>query len=639
MSRRARWVLLGLCLLAFAVRVYDLELRSLWSDEGLSLYRARVTLGQNLSNVIVIPPDVPTRDTNPPLYFVLLSGVRAALGEREFALRFLSVLAGVALVPLLFVLGRRWFSVRVGLIAALLGALSPFLVWYAQEARMYTLLLALSVLSVYLLLRAVDEMLRPVSGARRWGLWAAWMLTTLTMLATHFNSFFVLTFEGLYLLIVLFRVRRREAVIVALVLALLAVPLVVYALSRAQYRLDPVFNFRPLESVAQETWSAFLVGAPREIFQPWWAVAPGLLLACVGVIGGLWSKRWRQITLWVLVYLLAPLLSLYVASHWLPLYIGPRHIIFVLPPFYLLVALGAALIWERARWLCVILISLVVGLMTWWQVVQFTDADYLKDDIRAAACTIAAQAQPDDVVIMNDAISSYLFDYYYQRCDGRAPWKIVPTYPSLDFDEGLRAFQAEAETANRVWFLTEPQRAGGFDTKGLDEWARGHWLRLGHQKFASWWLGAAYQLYTAHFPILTALPLSANPSELRWPAIPLRLMGVDPVSIAPERDRAQITYYWQVDRAPEFNLDFTTRLVDSSGAEWGLLIGSAFDNWSAKKWPIGQIVKYTAELVLPHGLPPGEYAVRVKVANRQTGEAQTAADGQDEVEVARITIK
>jgi uncharacterized membrane protein len=129
------------------------EAQSLWSDEGLSLYRARLTLSENLTNVIVIPPDVPTQDTNPPLYFVVLSALRAVAGEGEYALRFVSMMAGVLLVPLLYVTGKRLFSERTWMLAAVLGTFSPFLVWYSQEARMYALLATLSLASVYLLLR------------------------------------------------------------------------------------------------------------------------------------------------------------------------------------------------------------------------------------------------------------------------------------------------------------------------------------------------------------------------------------------------------------------------------------------------------------------------------------------------------
>jgi 4-amino-4-deoxy-L-arabinose transferase-like glycosyltransferase len=638
-SRWTGWLLIALVWAAFGLRVYRLEAQSLWSDEGLSLYRSRLPLTENLSNVIVVPPGVPTQDTNPPLYFVALSVLRVVAGESEYALRFASVLAGVALVALLYATGRRLFSERAGVLAALLGTFSPFLIWYSQEARMYTLLVALSLASVYLLLRAIGFPAQRVKPRRSWLAWIAWAVVTGAMLYAHFTTFFVLLFESLLILIALLRARRREALVLLGVLALAALPLLAYGLSRAQSGVDPVFGFRPLDSLLAEVWGTFMAGRTNDLFQPWWAVLPGLLLLFVGLIGGLIDRAQRRAMVVTALYLVVPLLAFYSVTLVRPLYTGPRHVMFLLPPAYLLVAFGLAQVWQRWRVVGAAALAVELIIMCGWLRVQFTDPAYLKDDMRSAACTIAAQAGPDDVVVVHDAITSFVFDYYYQRCGGVAPWQIIPAYPSFDVDQALREFQAAAESATRLWFVTHPPPLNGFAPKALDEWARGHLLRLGHAAFPSIWLGSAYQLYTAHFPILRALPSSANPIDLRWPTIPLRLTGVDRVSVTPEHDRAQITYYWQVERAPDYNLEFTTRLVDGSGAEWGLLIGSAFDNWSAKKWPVGQIVKHTVDLSLPRGLPPGEYAVRVKAAYRQTGEVQAAANGQDEVEVARMTIK
>ena len=490
-------LLIALLLMAFGLRVYQLETQSLWSDEGLSLYRARLTLRENLSNVIVVPPGVVTHDTNPPLYFIEVSALRLAAGESEYALRFVSVLAGVLLVALLYVAGTRLYSPGAGLMAALLGALSPFLIWYSQEARAYTQIAALSLTSFYLLLRALNlprgaRSERASSTRRQWLIWAAWGGVTLAMLASHFNTFFILPLEGVVLISAMFRSRRREALIVIGGLLLLTIPLAGDGLARAQTMLDPVFRFRPLDSIAQESWSAFLVGAPHEIFQPLWAVLPGLILLVVGALGGFLPKAWRQSAWLVLAYLFIPLLSFYAVMFVLPIYIGPRHIIFLLPPVYLLMAAGVALIWKRWHVIALGMVALQVGLMAWWGLVQFTDPTYLKDDVRSAACTIAAQAGLDDVVVLNDAIGSYVFDYYYKRCGGAAPRTIIPVYPSLDFEAALSRFQVTAQAAKRVWYVTHPAREG-FDFQGIDEWARGHLLRLDHQKYPALWLGSAYQ--------------------------------------------------------------------------------------------------------------------------------------------------
>jgi mannosyltransferase len=637
-SRWTMWLLVALLLVAFALRVYHLEAQSLWSDEGLSLYRSRLTLGENFSNVIVVPPNVPTQDTNPPLYFVALSALRALAGESEYALRFASVIAGVLLVPLLYVIGKRLFSEQTGMLAAVLGTFSPFLVWYSQEARMYTLLATLSLASVYLLLRAIDFPADRAKSKRAWLLWLAWALVTLATLYTHFTAFFLLLFEGLVVLVALLRSRRREALVLIGLAGVLTVPLVAYALSRAQHGVDPVFGFRPLDSMVAEVWGTFIVGRANDLFQPWWAVLPGVLMFAIGLIGGLLNKSRRFSTVVVALYLCVPLLAFYAATFVRPLYLGPRHLTLVLPPLYLLMAYGLAVLWSRWRIAGLAALAVILIVMGWWLRVQFADPAYAKDDMRSAACTIAAQAKPEDGVVVHDAITSVVFDYYYRRCGGTAPWKIIPTYPSKDVDVALRDFEAEANRVARLWFVTDPRPLGGFDPEALDVWARGHLLRLGHEKFPSIWLGSAYQLYTAHFPIFAALPAGTEERDLGWPGDGLHLSGVDPIVIAPSHDQAQINLYWRLDRVAQRNFNITARLVDRSGAEWGLTSGMAFDNWSAKKWPVDQFVRQSLNISLPNGLPAGEYAVLLGVADRQTNEVIPTTDGSTEVEVATVQV-
>jgi hypothetical protein len=314
-------------------------------------------------------------------------------------------------------------------------------------------------------------------------------------------------------------------------------------------------------------------------------------------------------------------------------------LLLIAPPFYLLVAYGLAVLWQRARLLGLAFLAVVLIFMGWWLNVQFTDPAYLKDDMRSAACTIAASATPEDVVIVHDAISSYVFDYYYRRCGGAAPWKIIPTYPSLDVDAALQEFQTTADQAVRVWFLTHPRPLGGFDREALDIWARGHLLRLDHQAFPAIWLGSAYQLYTARFPISDTLPEGAQPRDVFWPSDALKLAGVDPISVTANRDRAQVNLYWQIDQPAQRNFDFTLRLIDRSGAEWGLWQGTAFDNWSAKKWPALQYIRQATSIALPHGLPAGDYVLVVSVADRQANEIIPPAAGAAEVEIATLRIE
>ena len=82
-------------------------------------------------------------ETNPPLYFVLGWLWARVFGTGEVGLRSLSALIGTAVIPIAYLCGRELVSRRAGLVAAALVALSPFMIWYSQEAREYMLLAAL----------------------------------------------------------------------------------------------------------------------------------------------------------------------------------------------------------------------------------------------------------------------------------------------------------------------------------------------------------------------------------------------------------------------------------------------------------------------------------------------------------------
>ena len=148
---------LGLILLAgAALRLYRLGADSLWYDETVSTYLAGSRLPELLRHT--------AGDIHPPGYYILLRGWLVLMGYPtghadahgiglEFAAAFFSLFFGVLLIALVYALARRVANRQVGLIAALLVALSPYNVWYSQEVRMYTLGAALGVVVVYALLR------------------------------------------------------------------------------------------------------------------------------------------------------------------------------------------------------------------------------------------------------------------------------------------------------------------------------------------------------------------------------------------------------------------------------------------------------------------------------------------------------
>ncbi|MBI3537456.1 MAG: glycosyltransferase family 39 protein, partial [Chloroflexi bacterium] len=207
------WLRVAL-LAAFFLRVYRLDAQSLWNDEGTSIALASLNLDAIINGA--------ARDIHPPLYYFLLHFWIALVGNSEFAARFLSVGAGVLVVVVTFRLARKLFAEKVGSIAAFLAALSPLLIYYSQETRMYIFLplwSALAVWAMVVMLEVRDWRLEirdlsqenPTSNfqlltsktkpansrTRRTLAWLAFIIANIAALYTHYFSATLVLFENL----------------------------------------------------------------------------------------------------------------------------------------------------------------------------------------------------------------------------------------------------------------------------------------------------------------------------------------------------------------------------------------------------------------------------------------------------------
>ena len=206
-------VLLGvITVIGAAIRFATLGSQSFWADEALTVHGA----GGSLSGMWHV---VTTVETTPPLYFLTDWGWAKIFGTSEVALRSLSAIVGTALIPVAFYAGRELVSRAAGLLAAAFTAVSPFMVWYSQEARAYALFALFAGLSFLFWARAWH---RPTVANYRW-----WAVFSVLAVLTHFFAGFLIAPEALLLL---YRSRSRPVIVAcgAIIVAQLAVlPLVV----------------------------------------------------------------------------------------------------------------------------------------------------------------------------------------------------------------------------------------------------------------------------------------------------------------------------------------------------------------------------------------------------------------------------
>jgi mannosyltransferase len=136
---RQRSLALLILLMAFALRLVNLNGRPLWYDEAFAILYAEKGLMAILSGTLGQVQGV-AADVHPVAYYFSLHGWMTLVGQSPLAVRMLSVCYGLGAVALVYRLTRDLFSARVARWAMLVVAVAPFQIAYSQEARMYAML-------------------------------------------------------------------------------------------------------------------------------------------------------------------------------------------------------------------------------------------------------------------------------------------------------------------------------------------------------------------------------------------------------------------------------------------------------------------------------------------------------------------
>ena len=184
MKRKVTLLLLVLSVGLF-LRVYDLGTESLWADEGLSV--------ATVSGNFVEMKNRLTRSIHPPLYYLVLHGWTRLFGTSEVAVRFPSVLFGLISILLAYNIGKELFSQNVGLLTSLMVAISPFHIRYAQEARNYSLLFMLSLISLFYFIKMLKK--------DSWQTTILYSISSLLLIYTHVYGLFTILTYNVYVIL------------------------------------------------------------------------------------------------------------------------------------------------------------------------------------------------------------------------------------------------------------------------------------------------------------------------------------------------------------------------------------------------------------------------------------------------------
>jgi 4-amino-4-deoxy-L-arabinose transferase-like glycosyltransferase len=628
------WILVVLILLAFGRDIWALGGKSLWWDESLSLHRARSPMASVLTNQIIITDtitSVATKDNHPPLYFVLLWVAVRLFGQSEFALRFLSLIFAILSVPLLYATGTRLVDEWAGLAAAALGTLSPMVLWYSQEARMYMMLAFLSLLSFYCFVRAFLEPAEPSSARRRQWWIGAYAVASICVVLTHYLGILLIAFELAVLgVLILRQVRNRRALALTVIgLLLVVLPVGIYAWSILPTdRKQPGFNYIPLFDLARDLLNSFSLGLSVDI-DYWYILFVDVAFLLFLLVGFFWLVRpgaprnWRTAG-WLLAgYLLIPVAGIHLAARVRPVYMNSRHLILIAPAFYLLVAAGLTR-WRRRSLGFALLGGLVMiagtSYSTWN---YFNEIAFDKDHHREWGAYLREHVRPGDVVVVEPPHIAELYEYYG---DSGVPWVGLPLLNSSP-EETMAVLEDLSRRYDRIWLAVSRTPAWGDRKRIPKRWLDNNAFLVDHEPIHSYGSSVFITNYLPFGPQVGRLPEDAQPLEVRY-SPSLRLIGYRLVSSAQPGKQVHVELFWAVDGSAPEEASVVLRLVDDEGHSWGQSDQCPFNGfYPMKQWQAGDTLRDEHELLIQPGTPPGTYQLELMLVSRPTEEGCAGPPG------------
>lgn len=388
------------------------------------------------------------------LYYLLLRGW-LHFGDSVTFIRGLSVIFASAAVPAIFVLGRRLQGTVVGIVSALLLAVNAFQVRYAQEARSYSLLVLLLVLSAYFFVSAVP------SGRRRdWNWYIG--ISTLAVYAHFFAILVVLSHWGAL------RIARYIGI---------ASDTTLQAKSNRALRLTilwtlPIWVFIVTTGAGPIAWIprpglSDIVGLFKKLSGN--AQTPLLIVysicVAVGLLARIRALRRRESratnNIVLICWLFVPLIIVLLVSLARPVF-APRYLMISLPAWIILAAEGITSFRPRALGLIATVAIACLGIGGVWSYYKL-DFDIVRNDVRSATNYILDHAQADDGIVFYSLSTRFPYDYYAANTHAQTKPHIL--WPGSNSVLVWRDFMGVppparvpkfAEGHDRIWVVTTP---------------------------------------------------------------------------------------------------------------------------------------------------------------------------------------
>ena len=453
--RRSRYVqvLLAITLIGAFLRFYNLGFNSLWLDEAS-------TYSLSLGSIPQIWEATTAGEFNPPLFY-WVEHIMLVFGNNEITLRFIPALLGVLTIPLVYLTGKEFFDRNVGIIAAAAFAFSPFLIFYSQEARAYSMMLFFITFAMVFYFKALKT-----NDVKNWALFG--VLSALAFWS-HFYAMVIIASLVLYALGMQIQklqedIRNLKPLALAIaVFTLICLPLIIITIQLFAKRSAsaPTFGIQGF-GIIIETFKQ--ISGFSEI-----AMYVLVLLFIAGIVQAFLIDKNKGIFLvWVTV--LTFVIS-YFLSFRIPMV--PRYLLFLNIVFFIGIAISykifCTLINNRAvvySFIAFLLILSAPFLINYY-------SGYSKDDWRGFSGIMQKTTNPGDFVVLVPGYISQPFNYYYSNTtDGTFEFS---AYTAKDLD----AVDTQRENNNTVYFIVTGDIYSADPSGEALAWLKEHTKQLG----------------------------------------------------------------------------------------------------------------------------------------------------------------
>ena len=392
-------ILILLTIVGGFLRFYNLGFNSLWLDEG-------TTYIVSLHTYAGIWQDVTTWDFSPPLFY-WIEHVMLMFGKTEEILRFVPAVLGVLTIPLIYFVGKEFLDRNVGIIAATAATFSPFLIFYSQEARAYSMTVFFIAFAMIFYLKALKN-----NDIKNWALFG--FLSALAFWS-HYYVFVLIAALVIYAIAIqLMDIRKNikkvgMVLLSVLVFSIACLPIILVTIQRFFIRTAeaPKYGAQGFDII----YSTLLqISGSNEIL-----LVLYVFLFIAGLVHSYLNNKKQALFLISLLFL--TFFISYVLSYKLPM--NPRFLIFLIIPIYIGIGAAYGLFYRFWRNPGIVYVMMAVLILVNVPTLLNYYSGYSKDDWRGFSGQLQNITKDGDTIVLVPGYMNQPLDYYYSNTTDR----------------------------------------------------------------------------------------------------------------------------------------------------------------------------------------------------------------------------